>query len=259
MNPISKISAFIHRKKLIHRTINYVRNRIPFAHTLNHKYDLQTLEVIKKVCQTDSNCIDVGCFKGDIMDFYLKYVPNGTHFGFEPIPSFYDRLVKKYQKGECILHNVALSDRAGTVEFNYVVSDPGYSGFKERTYRTDHELIDKIKVKADTLDHIIPDDIKIDLIKIDVEGGEFLVLQGAKALIKRCQPIIVFEFEKGAAGHYGTQPEDIFNLFEQLNMKVSLMERFLKSKPSLSVHEFKHQFDTKENYYFIAYPSTFEL
>lgn len=255
MNPFSKIADYIHEKKLIHRAINYTRNRIPFLHTQNYKYDLQTLELIKKYCNKNSNCIDIGCYKGDIMDWYLRYASNGKHFGFEPIPYLYTDLTKKYNSKECSLYNLALSDKAGVVEFNYVKSDPGYSGFQEREYRTNREIIEKIQVKTKKLDDIIPINISIEFIKIDVEGAEFLVLKGAKQLIKRCKPIIVFEFEKAAGGYYGTTPEKMYKFFDDIGFSISTMENYLNNESVLNLEMFCDQFENRYNYYFVAYPT----
>ncbi len=46
---------------------------------------------------------------------------------------------------------------------------------------------------ADTLDHVIPFDDNVVMIKIDVEGSEPQVLRGALNMIKRCKPVIICE------------------------------------------------------------------
>src|SRR5687767_7512150 len=82
--------------------------------TKNQKYDRQTLAIMKKVLKENSNCIDVGCHKGEVMDEILKIAPKGKHIGFEPIPEYFEFLQKKYKKDDrvTILQN-ALSDSNG--------------------------------------------------------------------------------------------------------------------------------------------------
>lgn len=45
--------------------------------------------------------------------------------------------------------------------------------------------------------------------KIDVEGSELQVLRGAARVIRRDQPVIVFEDGRGAADLCGTRPDDV--------------------------------------------------
>ncbi len=50
------------------------------------------------------------------------------------------------------------------------------------------------------------------MIKIDVEGAEREVLEGAIETIVRYKPTVVFEHGKGAAPHYATGPRDVYAL-----------------------------------------------
>jgi FkbM family methyltransferase len=55
-----------------------------------------------------------------------------------------------------------------------------------------------VKVKMVKLDSIIPKDVKISLIHLDLEGYEFAALSGAKEIIERDKPIIVLEIDTRA-------------------------------------------------------------
>lgn len=227
---------------------------LPIAFTRNQRYDRQTQRVIRKVCKPGSNCIDVGCHKGEILDLFLKYAPQGTHFGFEPIPELYNDLLHKYgDRSNCRLFDIALSDKAGTSSFNYVVSNPSYSGLLKRNYDNPNEQDTLITVQTERLDDLIPEDRKIDLIKIDVEGGELLVLRGATGILTRCKPVVIFEHGLGASELYGATPEQVYDLFDQCDMHVSLMSRFLKDQEPLSGEAFCRHYYRRLNYYFIAY------
>ena len=83
-----------------------------------------------------------------------------------------------------------------------VKNAPAYSGLNKRRYDTSTPDIEEIKVKLGVLDEIIPKDVVIDFIKIDVEGGEFGVLKGAQHLLKKHKPVIVFECGMGASDYY---------------------------------------------------------
>lgn len=227
---------------------------LPIAFTQNQRYDRQTRRVIRKVCGARSNCLDIGCHKGEIMDLFLHYAPQGTHYGFEPIPALYGDLVNKYAGlPNCHLLDIALSDKKGTSSFNYVVSNPSYSGLLKRNYDHPNERDTLITVRTERLDDVLPRDMPVALVKIDVEGGEILVLRGAIETLTRCKPVVIFEHGLGASELYGATPEQIFDLFQQCGMKVSLMRRFLKQQPPLTRDEFARHYYRKWNYYFIAY------
>ena len=75
-------------KRILKRILQYS----PVALTKNQHYDRLTQKVIRAVCRPESNCIDVGCHKGEILDLMRAAAPNGHHWGFEPIPALYTAL-----------------------------------------------------------------------------------------------------------------------------------------------------------------------
>lgn len=234
-----------------------IKDILYFLHidiTKNQQYDRQTKAIFKKILKADSNCIDVGCHKGEIMHLMLKFSPKGQHFGFEPIPVMFEHLKKNFSNHNCKLYNLALSNEKGQTAFNYVVNEPAYSGIKKRNYDNKNVTIEEIKVTLDKLDNVIPDNLKIDLIKIDVEGAELGVLKGAEQLLKKYKPAIIFEHGKGASDFYGTSPEDIYEfLAENCGYKISLLKSYLNNSNSMSKASFKEQFDNSINYYFVAH------
>ena len=234
--------------------LKWLARKLPFAITKNLKYDRQTRAVIKKCCSIDSNCIDVGCHKGEVLDVILGYAPNGTHYAFEPIPYLFDELKENYQHKNVAVYNLALSDTQSVTNFTLVPDNPEYSGLRRRKYDKEDEKVELIETKTDLLDNIVSGNTKIDFIKIDVEGAELQVLTGAKETIKRSKPVIVFEHGLGASDYYGTTPNDIHNLLvDQCGMKISLMERWLKNKNALTKAEFLDQYNSGLNFYYIAY------
>lgn len=237
-------------KQLVKKIFHY----LPFAITKNQKYDLQTRKVIRQVCKADTNCIDVGCHKGEIMDLMLHYAPRGKHYGFEPIPDLYRFLKDKYRNTpHCTVSDTALSNKSGTTSFNYVVSNPSYSGIKKRDYDRPHEEDTTITVKTELLDHLLDDQYCPGLMKIDVEGAEMLVLEGAAGIIERCHPVIIFEHGLGASDIYGTTPEQVWDFFTGKNYKISLLQYWLKDKRFFRQQEFEAQYYQRLNHYFIAW------
>ena len=235
---------------------NILRSTLNFLHldlTKNLEYDRLTKVIMKRVIKPDSNCIDIGCHKGEILDIILQYSPNGKHYGFEPLPFLFNKLTEKYKNKATILP-FALSDEDGFSTFQYVKNAPAYSGIKKRKYDIDKPEIDEIKVELKKLDEIIPSNIKVDFIKIDVEGAELGVLKGSKQLLKKYKPIVIFEFGLGASDYYGTKPVDMFNfLTKEIGLQISSLKSFLKNDKPLNSNEFEGLFNTNKEYYFIAH------
>ena len=235
------------------KRLKNIIKKIPIAFTQNQKYDKQTKEVIKRCLKSDSNCIDVGCHEGEVLEIMLKHAPNGRHFGFEPIPEFFNNLEKNFPKN-CQFYQLGLSNEKGTSTFNHVITNPGYSGIKKRRYDKPNEKDTSITINIDLLDNVLPKDLKIDFIKIDVEGAEWLVMDGGKNMIKKYQPTIVFEHGIGGADIYGIRPEQVYTLLNQeCGLEISTMKNWLNEKKPFSKKEFIQQFDQQLNYYYIAY------
>lgn len=235
-------------------TIKKIIKALPIAFTQNQRYDRLTRQVIRKVCRPDSNTLDVGCHKGEILDLFLEAAPGGMHYGFEPIPDLFFGLAAKYgSHPHCRIFDIALSNKKGEASFNYVVSNPSYSGLMKRKYDRPNETDTLITVRTERLDEVLPADFQVNMIKIDVEGGELLVLEGARETLRRCKPVVIFEHGLGASEMYGSTPDKVYVLFEDCGLRVSLLDRFLKNDAPLSRDEFEKQYHERKNYYFIAY------
>lgn len=225
-----------------------------FSSSLNARYDRETLAVMKKCLKRDSNCIDAGAHSGEVLKLILKCAPDGRHYAFEPLPDLYERLSVEF--GGVNVNPVALSDYSGESTFQYVRSRPTHSGLKQRDYPDEDVEVEQITVKVDRLDNVIPAGLKVDFIKIDVEGAEYNLLKGAVETVKRCRPVIVFEYGLGAAEYYEeATPENVYTLLTgECGLKLSLMSRWLRNEQPLTEAEFVKEFNTNSNYYFIAYP-----
>ena len=222
----------------------------------NTYYDILTESVMQRVITPASVCIDVGCYKGSILRLMMKYAPAGRFLAFEPLPHLYKKILEKFNSDAVRVHNLALSDSAGTSSFNGVESNPAYSGLKKRRYDRPNETDSQIEVKVDTLDNILGKEPvgKVSFIKIDVEGAEYFVMKGAEKCIKRDRPVIVFEHGMGGSDCYGMKPEDVYELLhDRCGLRISLLSDYLLRKSPLDREGFCDQFYKGKHYFFIAY------
>jgi FkbM family methyltransferase len=212
----------------------------------------ETLAILSRVLAADSNCVDIGACEGSILRHIVELAPRGRHFAFEPLPAQAAYLRDRFL--DVTVLPVALSDSVGVARFQYVTTNPGYSGLRRRQYPRADEQVETITVKMTTLDAALPETLPVAFVKIDVEGAELLVLRGGRKTLTRWRPHVVFEHGLGAADHYGVRPEHVYDLLAACGLQVSLMAEWLAGRGSLSRVAFARQFDRRINFYFLAHP-----
>lgn len=217
------------------------------------KYDRQMLQLMKRVMSRHSVGVDVGCYRGEVLREMIKLSPNGSHFAIEPVPQNYQFIARKF--GTASVFNIALSDYTGEATFYHVVDRSALSGLQRVAYPDEKQEVNEIKVKVDCLDNVIPDNVRIDFLKIDVEGGELLVLRGGRKVIKASRPVIVFEHGWKRAAVYNNTPEQMYELLTaEFGLNVSILDRWLDEQGPFSEDEFyRHVYDGL-NFCFVAYP-----
>lgn len=225
----------------------------PYPLSKNEYYDRLTEKIIIKTCHKNSVCVDVGAHDGKILSFFIKHCPLGLHYAFEPLPHLFKLLVRKYGSA-CQVFKIALSNKNGIMPFNYVVSDAAYSGLQARVDKQ-HDKESTIEVRTDLMDLVIPLTMAVSLIKIDVEGGELDVLQGARQIIITHKPYILFEFGKGGSDAFGATTENMFSFFYEMGYKIELLQSFLVSTKALNLEEFHRHYLKGDEYFFIAFPN----
>jgi FkbM family methyltransferase len=157
--------------------------------------------------RADDNCIDVGANVGEVLVDMVRAAPDGRHIAYEPLPELAAKLRDRFP--EVDVRNAALSDRRGEAEFFRVKEAPSRSGL--RTEPDPGGTVEPIVVATEQLDDVLDDDFVPALIKIDVEGAEALVLEGAIETLARHKPIVALE-HGDTAGMYGTTHGDIHAL-----------------------------------------------
>ena len=158
------------------------------------RYGEVELHLLEFLCRRDADAIDVGANDGS----YVHYLRRHAHkvVAFEPMPVLASALRKKFPGGEVVIEQVALSDRADTVELHMPVVD-GIVVTGCSTISTDasgtYPATQAIKVSMDRLDTVYKG--RAGFIKIDVEGHEQAVLDGALQTIRRCRPRVLVEID----------------------------------------------------------------
>lgn len=160
--------------------------------------------VLARILWEDSNCVDVGSHRGGILRECVRRAPRGRHVAVEPLPDLAARLRRRFPGVEVL--EAAASDRAGEAAFHHVLEAPGLSGLRRTGYPAGAGPVEALRVRTVRLDDVLPPDLPIHLLKVDVEGAELAVLQGAERTIATWRPFILFECEPGSAAAFATEP-----------------------------------------------------
>jgi FkbM family methyltransferase len=126
---------------------------------------------------------------------------------FEPLQAHRDCFnLNTSEFGNIALFPFALGDKEGTVAMTMPADNTGHS----HVSTTNDGEIAKV-VRLDSFKW--GDDVKIDFVKIDVEGWELAVLRGGMETLKKHRPVIIIEQKPhGNAERYGWGQHDAVKL-----------------------------------------------
>ncbi|HYE50112.1 MAG TPA: FkbM family methyltransferase [Azospirillaceae bacterium] len=161
-----------------------------------HAHYEKELWLVPQWARRDSVAIDVGGNAG-IWALQLARFAGHVH-SFEPNPLCL-RQLRRLAAGNVTVHDCALSDRAGEATLRF---DPGNTGIGtieganplDRVGNPGIRDVVERRVPVRTLDSFAFN--RVAFVKIDVEGHELPVLQGAADLIRRCRPVLLVEIEE---------------------------------------------------------------
>lgn len=169
-------------------------------------HDQNLLPRVLQYLHPGDTVVDAGAFIGDHTYAYLNAVGGrGRVIAFEPQPEAFECL--RYNCPQAISFNMGLG---GKIAFKGVVKSVNAGA---------SWLMDK----GDTL--VIPLDLvglpRLDFFKVDVEGMEVELIQGAKETIRSHKPVILAEINIATLARQGTTPTALIDLVESLGYKAT--------------------------------------
>lgn len=195
------------------------RLRDEFQTTLDYERILAAQ--FRRFLTSESVVLDIGANVGDHTATFLSLIkPPGKVLAFEPIPSVFENLKSRFVGEEDVLqlYQIALGNQDGESSFVFATGCPPESGLRQRIYNAPETALPvEIRVPVRRLDGIAQSLHRIDYMKLDTEGGELDILQGARETIKRCRPIISAEYGYAGYSVYGYQRATLFDLCEEFD------------------------------------------
>ncbi|MGA2454689.1 MAG: FkbM family methyltransferase [Solirubrobacteraceae bacterium] len=168
--------------------------------------------------RSDSTYVDVGTNRGQVLGEAVRVAPRGRHIAFEPIPALAVEVARAFPAVDC--RRKAVGARPGEAEFCYFRAMDGWSGLRRSPVVSDERGDPEyITVEVSTLD-VELGELSPAVIKIDVEGAELDVLEGARALLTRAKPLLIFEHVAAASALYDAPPAAPWDLLAELGYEV---------------------------------------
>lgn len=187
--------------------------------------DVVTDFIVKHTRRGD--CVfDVGANQGVYIEPMLRAVgPHGRVYAFEPNLLLFQELKEKFRNRNVVVENCAISNKTGTRTF-YIVTRSS-SGSVASSLEILHDLhkqgqVKEIQVSCLPLDaYCGRNAVAPRLIKIDTEGHEPAVIQGARETINGCRPFVIFEFWET---WWNRGMRDVFEFLERAYTLVRLQD-----------------------------------
>lgn len=155
-------------------------------------YEKHITDLIKRKLPKNGVFVDVGANIGChtlIISKIAKKV-----IAIEPVEMIRNRLLANLKLNDInnvIIEPTFISDYIGMTSF--FLPKENISGQELGSFSKNENSGEEIKVPVITLDELLKNEERIDFIKIDVEGHSKQVISGAKEIIKKFNPFIIYE------------------------------------------------------------------
>lgn len=182
------------------------------------------LQHARSLIRTGMHVVDIGANIGfHALEFARWTGPAGKVDAFEPAPDNYAVLQRNIEASgltNITAHQLAISDRMGDVAM-----------FLSPVHRGDHRIVDPgeeratIRVRTATMDALYGHGQRIDFVKIDAQGAEYLVLAGMREVFRQNPNLIVMlEFCPGLMSTSGYSAAELIALVASFNRRMRVVD-----------------------------------
>lgn len=188
---------------------------------LFQKYEEETVDFFKKNILPGMSIIDIGAHVGYYTALFAKLVgPTGTVYAFEPDKDNFGLLEKNVGNRKNVhLFNEAISDKDGFIDFYKIKGSTGCHSL----IAPQNDEVKKINIPTATIDSFIKKHHlnKVDFIKIDIEGGEYLALAGMQKLFNSSRDLsIIMEFRPEAISSTKINPQEFLKIIRGFGFEI---------------------------------------
>ena len=203
---------------------------------INNEYEPAITKLMLETARPGDVVLDVGANIGYFTVLLAQKVgPQGKVFAFEPSPDNFALLRKNVETNgfsNVVLINKAVSDRQQTLRLYLSKENMGDHRIYDSGDARESVVVDCVSLDA----CLASTPAKIRLLKMDVQGAEFQVLQGMQSLLNKNPDIILFmEFWPHGLFRSGADPQALldflheqkFILFDEQSPNIPVDSRIL--------------------------------
>jgi len=207
------------------------------------------LHFARNIINPGDIAIDVGANIGYTTAALSKFVgPYGKVLAFEPSPTTFSFLTRNLQLNKCqnvTAYQVALAEKDNVG----LLYESEHTSGDNRMYMPNSDPRDRlvqrqaIEVEQKTLSTYLTeiDVARLSFLKIDAQGYECRILQGAAELLHESpMPAILVEFTPRFLTEIDSTPEKLWDLAQQLDMGMALLKGAPRPGPRITLQPLDH-------------------
>ena len=186
-------------------------------------HDFSEMGYALHVLRPDDLFVDIGANVGSYT-VLASAVKGARNYCFEPVPSIFARLLDNIAINKLAANvtafNMGLSSEDGQLRFTTDLESGNH------VIATDEESLPSIMVPVRTLDSVLSGESP-SMLKIDVEGFEGAILNGAKATLgKQSLHSVILELNTSSSTRYGSAEEEVIRLLKEYEFSLYEYEPF---------------------------------
>ena len=198
-----------------------------------HPYEQESWQFLYNFISPRFTIIDLGANQGFYTILASLRAPLGKVYAFEPHPTERAKLIKNLHLNNSqnvIVESLAVGNFQGSTSFHACFDCQGSFSSIMPPAQDVYSHIKIIRVPITTLDQYIKTRKikKIDLLKVDVEGGELNVFKGGLHVLAKKRPMILCEIEAKRANQWGNTANEVLQFLKRNNYKCFTLNKLGK-------------------------------
>lgn len=193
---------------------------------IDKHYEPILAALCKKFIDVEKDCIDVGANIGLYTVLFANTIVNGKVFSIEPTKNALKFLYKNLEgndvRGKVVVFEGVASNISGSDEIKTIPGREEYSSIGALKHPSVADVeYEKIEVKSTTLNEFVKQNsINPGFIKIDVEGAEKLVIEGALEILKIYRPIVLCELSDFLLKQNGSSAREVIGMIKKFDYDI---------------------------------------